>query len=179
MVEKPEEKLTEEKETEGNEVIGLKQALAEAQAKAEANLAGWQRAQADLSNFRRRVEQERGELAKSANAALILKLLPVLDDFERAEASIPEDAGHLPWVSGIRLIERNLKQILEQEGLVPIRTDGEAFDPCLHEAVDCCPGEEGKIIKEIKKGYTLNSRLLRPAAVMVGSGEAAKKNEEV
>ncbi|MFH0847708.1 MAG: nucleotide exchange factor GrpE [Chloroflexota bacterium] len=176
-MEKPEEKPI--KETQESELEILKQALTEARAKAEANLAGWQRAQADFANFRRRTEQERGEVARVANAVLLLKLLTVLDDFERAESAIPEKARDLPWVSGIRLIERNLRQVLEQEGVAPMEAVGKTFDPCLHEAAGCCPGKEGIIVKEIKKGYTIGNKLLRPAAVMVGSGEVAKESEEV
>jgi len=159
------------------ELEALKKELAQAVAKSEENLAGWQRAQADLANYRKKVEQERKELNESACSALILRLLPVLDDFERAESSIPEGSKDLPWVEGIRLIERSLRQTLEKEGLTPIKAEGEPFDPCLHEAVSCCPGKEGIVIKEVKKGYTINKRLLRPACVIVGEGEKPEKSE--
>ncbi len=155
----------------------LEKELALAIARGEENLAGWQRAQADLSNYKKRVEQERKELTESACSALILRLLPVLDDFERAEGSIPEESKNLPWVDGIRIIEKSLRQILEREGLTPIEAEGEPFDPCLHEAVSCCPGKEGMVIKEVKKGYTVNGRLLRPACVIVGEGEKPEKSE--
>ena len=161
------------------EIETLKHELAEAMAKADDNLAGWQRAQADFTNYRRRVECEREEEKKFVSSALILRLLPVLDDFERAEGSIPPDATDLPWVKGIRLIEKNLKNIMEQQGIEPIITADKPFDPCTMEAVSCCPGKEGMVIGEIKKGYMINGKLLRPAAVVVGTGGDNKKNEEV
>jgi molecular chaperone GrpE len=87
--------------TEVEDVEVLKQALAEEQAKAEANLAGWQRAQADFTNYRRRSEQEREESVKFANSLLMLDLLPILDDLERALVSIPARLAKLSWVGAI------------------------------------------------------------------------------
>ena len=159
------------------ELETLRKELAEARAEGEKNLAGWQRAQADLANYKKRAEQEKKELTESTCSALILRLLPVLDDFERAEGSIPEESTNLPWIDGIRLIEKGLRQVLEKEGLTPIKAEGEPFDPSLHEAVSCCPGKEGIVIKEVKKGYTVNNRLLRPACVIVGEGEKPEKSE--
>lgn len=156
----------------------LEKELAEAKTEVKTNLTGWQRAQADLVNFRRRVEQEKEETVKFASSALILKLLPVLDDFERAENSVPSEYVGERWVSGILLIEKNLRQTLESQGLAPIKTLGEPFDPCLMEAVSCLPGKEGTVIMEIRKGYTLNGKLFRPASVVVGTGEDSKKESE-
>lgn len=149
------------------------QALAEAQAKAEANLAGWQRAVADLANFRRRSDQERSELVKSANADLIRRLLPVLDDFARGLQAIPADEDKQPWVEGMRLIERKLLSIFDQEGVTPFDALGQDFDPALHDAVTfeaSEPDTEGKVIGEVQKGYRLRDRVLRPAMVRVGKG---------
>jgi molecular chaperone GrpE len=149
----------------------LKETLAEAKAKAEANLAGWQRAQADFINYKKRTEQERQELSKFANSVLILSLLPVLDDFERAFSSIPPKMGKLSWLDGIRLIERKMWAILQAQGLSPIKALGEPFDPALHEAVRQDRGQEGIVIEEIQKGYLLEDRVIRPAMVVVGNGE--------
>lgn len=148
----------------------LKKALAEERAKAEANLAGWQRAQADFTNYKRRTEQEREETVKSANADLILSLLPVLDDFERAYGSL---APGLPatWIDGIRLIERKLRATLEAKGLSEIKAAGEPFDPRLHEAIKQDKGKEGMVVQELEKGYKLHGRVLRPSKVVVGNGE--------
>ena len=93
----------------------LKEKLAELKDKAEANLAGWQRAQADFINYKKRAEQEKLDLSKFANSALILNLLPILDDFERAFNAIPPKMGKLSWLDGIRLIERKLWAILQAQ----------------------------------------------------------------
>jgi molecular chaperone GrpE len=175
----PEEGLNEE-ETEVSEledIEALKQALAEEKAKAEANLAGWQRAQADFINYKRRAEQEKEELGKFANTELILNLLPILDDWERALASIPDDPDNPSWVEGIRLIERKFRGILEAQGLSPIKALGEPFDPNLHEAAMQGKGEEGIVVEELEKGYKLYDRVIRPAKVVVGNGEEEEKEE--
>jgi molecular chaperone GrpE len=149
----------------------LKEALAEANARAEANLAGWQRAQADFINYKRRSEQERAELAQFANSVLIVSLLPVLDDFERAFGAIPSKLAKMDWVEGIRLVERKLWANLEAQGLTPIKALGEPFDPNLHEAMRQDKGKEGIVIEELQKGYKLHDRVIRPTMVVVGNGE--------
>lgn len=154
----------------------LRSRLEEEKAKAEKNLTNWQRAEADLANFRRRAEQERADLAKFGNANLIRKILPVLDDFERAIASIPEDMRSQGWVEGILLIDRKLRTVLEQEGVTSIEALGKEFDPHVHEAVMREEGHGGTdmVVQELQRGYRLHDRVLRPAMVKVGSGE---KNE--
>jgi molecular chaperone GrpE len=168
------ESPTEELETEAIEtedIETLKEALAEAKAKAEANLAGWQRAQADFINYKKRSEQEKEEIGKFANSVLILNLLPVLDDLERAFVSIPPRMAKLSWVDGVKLIERKLWAVLEAQGLSPIKALGEPFDPRFHEAVRQDKGKEGIVIEEVQKGYILNDRVIRPTMVVVGNGE--------
>ena len=151
-------------------VASLKKALAEEKSKSEDYLANWQRTQADFINFKRRTEQERGEVAKLANAALMLSLLPVLDDLERALDNVSDKLRGMTWVDGIELIYRKLKAVLEGQGLSEIKAVGETFDPNYHEAVMEVDGEEGKVIEEIQKGYKLNDRVLRPTMVKVGRG---------
>jgi len=165
--------------TEADDIEILKQALAEEKEKTEANLAGWQRAQADFINYKRRSEQEKEEIGKSANCALILSILLVLDDLERAFNSIPPRLARLDWVNGIRLIERKLRASLEAQGVSPIKALGEPFDPHLHEAMRCGNGKEGIVIEELFKGYKLHDRVIRPARVVVGNGgEKEEKKEE-
>lgn len=149
----------------------LKQALAEETAKAEANLAGWQRAQADFINYKRRSEQEKEESVNFANSLLMLNLLPILDDLERAFTSIPTRLAKLSWVDGVKLIERKLRAILEAQGLSPIKALGEPFDPNLHEATRQDKGKEGMVIGEVQKGYKFRDRVIRPSKVVVGNGE--------
>ncbi len=129
------------------EIKELRQALTEEKEKAEKYLANWQRAQADFVNYKRRAEQEKDELGKYANSALILKLLPFLDDLERALASAPPELAEVNWVSGIRLIERKLLTSLESQGVSIIKALGEPFDPRFHEAIRQDTGEEGIVIE--------------------------------
>jgi molecular chaperone GrpE len=157
--------------TEVEDIELLKQALAEEREKSAASLAGWQRAQADLMNYRRRAEQEKEEIGRFGNTTIMLSLLPILDDLERALTSIPDDLAKHSWVDGIRLIERKLQANLEAQGLSQIKALGEPFDPNLHEAMMQGKGKEGTVVEEIEKGYKLNNRLIRPSKVVVGSGE--------
>jgi len=156
----------------------LKGALAEEKEKAETYLANWQRAEADFSNYKKRAEQERNELGNSANAALILSLLPVLDDLERAFGSLPPESADRTWVEGMTLIHRKLRSILEAQGLTEIEAVGEPFDPSLHEAVAHHEGEEGVVIGEVQRGYKLKDKVLRPTLAVVGKGEQEKDDEE-
>ena len=174
----PEERRTEGVEPEVSEIEDiepLRQALAEERAKAEANLAGWQRAQADFANYKRRSEQEKEEIGKFVNSVLMLNLLPILDDLERATTSIPLRLAKLSWVDGIRLIERKLRAILEAQGLSPIKALGEPFDPTLHEAVRQDKGKEGIVVEELQKGYKFYDKVIRPSKVVVGNGEEEKE----
>jgi molecular chaperone GrpE len=163
---------------EAEDIEVLKQALAEEKAKVEANLAGWQRAQADFINYKRRSEQEKEEISKFANAALMLNLLTILDDLERALVSIPPKVAGFTWVEGISLIERKLRASLEVQGLSQIKALGEPFDPNLHEAAMYAKGKEGIVIEELQTGYKLHDRVIRPTMVVVGNGEEEENKED-
>lgn len=154
----------------GDNPAVLKQQLEEQQAKAAEYLDNWRRAAADLANYRKRMERESSEITRAANADLIRRLLPILDDFDRAFHTVPEDLRDLTWVDGIMLIFRKLQAILEAEGLKPIEALGKPFDPHLHEAVvheETDKYEDGLVIGELQKGYMLNDRVLRPTLVKV------------
>ena len=151
-------------------VGSLEESLAEEKEKAEGYLANWQRAQADFINFKRRTEQERAEVVKFANSAIIADLLPVLDDFDLALENAPEDSAGATWVDGIRLIQRKLRSVLEAQGLSQIEALGQDFDPHFHEAMMFADGDEGKVVEEVQKGYMLHERVLRPTKVKVGRG---------
>jgi molecular chaperone GrpE len=153
---------------EAESVEALKQQLAQEKERAEAYLANWQRAAADFQNYKRRVEQEREEVARLANAALVINLLPLVDDLERALASVDARLAGMTWLDGIRLIERKFQALLEMSGLTEIEADGQDFDPNVHEAVTFGEGEENKVISVVQKGYRLGGRVLRPALVVVG-----------
>jgi molecular chaperone GrpE len=168
-----------EPETSGAESAeSLEQALAEEKKKAEEYLANWQRSQADFVNYKRRSEQERQEFNTYANANLILGLLPVIDDLERALEAVPPKYKKHDWVEGVRLVERKFKTILEGQGVKEIKASGEAFDPNFHEALRQESGEEGIVLAEFQKGYMLHDKLLRPSRVVVGNGEGETKEEE-
>ncbi len=145
--------------------------LARAKEDAEKYLDNWRRAEADLQNYKRRAEQDRDESRRFSHASLIINLLPILDDFERAFGSLDARLAGLTWLDGMRLIYRKLGALLESAGVRPIEAEGQTFDPRYHEAVAHAEGEEGKVIAEVQRGYKLHDRVLRPAMVVVGSGK--------
>jgi molecular chaperone GrpE len=132
---------------------------------------------ADFANYRKRNEAERTEFAKFAKADLIAKLLDVLDGYDRALATIPDELKGTAWVEGMWLIERKLRGILEAEGLEGIDSIGQPFDPYKHEAVAHVPSDkpEGTVIQEHQKAYRLHDRVIRPALVTVSSGSEGKE----
>ena len=145
-----------------------------AQATLDENLEALQRMTADFANYRKRNEAERVDFAKFAKADLIARLLDVLDAYDRALGTIPDDLKGSSWVEGMWLIERKLRQILESEGLQAIDSLGAPFDPYQHEAIAHVESDEpeGTVIKEHQKAYRLYDRVIRPAMVTV-----AKKKE--
>jgi molecular chaperone GrpE len=148
----------------------LEAQLAQEKERAESYLASWQRAAADYQNFKRRVEQERSEVAQMANVAMLINLLPLVDDLERALENVDSHLAGLTWLDGIRLIHRKFQALLEMNGVTEIEADAQPFDPNLHEAVMFGDGEEGKVTNVVQKGYMLGGRVLRPAMVIVGNG---------
>lgn len=161
-----------------DDIAALQKALAEEQEKAENYLASWQRCQADLANYRKRAEQEKAEIIEFANSALVHNMLPVLDDFERAFASVSAECDDSNWTEGIRLIYNKLKSTLEAQGLTAIEAKGEPFDPRLHEAIMQQEGEEGLVIEETQKGYKLKDRVIRPSLVIVGQGQVKRRTRQ-
>mgnify|MGYP001026380569 FL=1 len=129
----------------------------------------------EFDNFKKRNARERLELTKSANTSLIVKLLPVLDDFERALDSLNQGDNEVlkPYHDGIELIYNKFYRLLEKEGLNPIDKVGEPFNTDYHEALTTipAPNEEmkGKVVEVIEKGYMLHDKVIRFAKVIVGS----------
>lgn len=160
------------------DIEALEQALAEEKEKAERYLGSWQRSQADLQNYTRRAEQEKAETVEFANRVLILDLLPILDDFERALTSLPVKLDGQNWTEGIKLIYNRLRTVLATQGLAEIKAVGECFDPYFHEAAGQLDGEDGIIVEELRKGYQFKGKLLRPSMVMVGKGKKNQNQEE-
>jgi len=155
----------------------METALSEAEKKAAEYLDGWQRSQAAFANFRKRTEAEQAQVRRNANSSLLLRLLPILDDFKRAFEVIPEAYSGDPWLDGIRLVERKVKSILEAESVTPIELKpGDLFDPGLHEAVlyqEVEGFDDGEVVAEIETGYLIGDRILRPSLVVVAKGPAA------
>ena len=144
--------------------------LETAQQESAENKANWQRTAADYANYRRRTEQDREANLGLANEALLFKLLVIVDDFDRAIANKPAELDNSPWVDGIVAIDRNLRQLLDSEGLTPIDAAGQPFDPHQHEAivqVETNKVPEGTVTEELQRGYRLRDRVLRPALVAV------------
>lgn len=128
------------------------------------------RLQADFDNYRKRVDQERDQIKKSANADLILSLLPVLDNFKRAADHAPTNDN---WTQGVKAIEKQFEEVLSQAGLEPIKINpGEHVDTTKHEVVASEKNDQHQkdtIIREVATGYVLNGRVLRPTKVVVAS----------
>ncbi len=161
----------EEEEEEIDELTALRQQLEAAQAQADEYLDDLRRERAAFQNYKKRQENERGELRKMAVASLLNQIVPVLDDLERALEAVPEDQSEQPWVEGILLIQRKLHTTLEGVGVQPVDAEpGQPFDPFIHEAVTYEEQEdrqEGEIIAVVQRGYMLGQRVLRPAMVRV------------
>ncbi|MES2211253.1 MAG: nucleotide exchange factor GrpE [Chloroflexota bacterium] len=143
-------------------------------AEKEEFLLALQRERAEFTNYKRRTAEERQAMIGLAGEGLINKVLTLADDFDRAIEARPESSAEDPWVEGIVAIDRKLRQLLESEGVSPITTvAGTPFDPRQHEAVAGVPGTdhpEGTVVAEIRRGYRLRDRILRPALVAVAAG---------
>lgn len=144
----------------------------------EEYLAGWQRARADLLNYKKEEMERIENLISYAREELILKILPVLDNFELTEKKITEDLKNNEYIKGILQIKAQLKDFLKNQGVEEIKSLGKKFDPNFHEVVEEVSAEslieiEGKvkesdvIVEEVQKGYMINDHLLRPAKVKV------------
>lgn len=155
--------------TEG--VVELLAEIARLQAEASENFDNYQRAVADMANYRRRKELDTQRQIERAREQLLLRLLPVVDDFRRALSTVPADAANADWVEGFQLIERKLWNVLQSEGVRPMETVGERFDPNLHEAVMAAEGASAPdtVVAEFEPGYYIGEQVLRPARVKVGT----------
>ncbi len=172
--------VTDEESEKVSELEKLQKELEEAQAQTAEYLDGWQRTQAEFSNYKKRQEAERVQVTTLASAILLRKLLPVADDFERAIATLPDNLRQLSWCEGVFLIKHKLDAVFESEDVKPIETEGQMFDPRYHEAVtyeEVSGYEEGQIIGQVQRGYTLGERVLRPALVRVANAPAAPQPE--
>lgn len=134
------------------------------------------RLQADFENYKKRSAKENEALRENAGADVLLKLLPVVDDFELAMAHL---AGHkdkpgAEFVRGMELIYAKLKDTLKRDGVEEMKALGEKFDPYRHDAIRQGEGDEGRVTEVVQKGYTLRGKVLRHAKVVVGKGKEGK-----
>jgi molecular chaperone GrpE len=153
------------------EIDALRKELEEANSKAAENMDGWLRAQAEFQNYKKRVERDNEIMYAGMKGDIVKKVLPVLDDLERALQNRPAAAAEsTAWANGIELIARKLQTILENEGVTRIAAEGAPFDPNFHEAIsnESAEGiESGHVIAVVQNGYMLGERVIRPAMVRV------------
>jgi molecular chaperone GrpE len=153
-----------------DEIKMLQHELSETQSKANEYLDGWQRARADFANYKKRVEREQAETYQRAAGSIIKRFLDVADDLDRALNNRPAQGEGADWSNGVELINRKLLSILEGEGVIMMKVEGEPFDPNLHEAISLEPDDSvpsGHVTKVLKQGYMLGDKVLRPALVRV------------
>ena len=142
-------------------------------AKADENLLTAQRAAADYANLKRRSEADRERDLDRARESLLSRVVELADDFDLALDHLPPEARDNPWLDGIVAIDLKLRALLEREGVTPIEALGRPFDPNEHEALSHVSGSgapEGDVVLEIRRGYLLRDRVLRPALVAVSDG---------
>ena len=150
--------------------------LKERASKADENWDRFLRQAADFENYKKRAARERLEAVTFANEALLQKLIPTLDAFEMALASVKPDPATLSLRAGIEMVSNTLKSTLAEAGLEEIDATDKMFDPALHEAVSQKETEdvpEGRVVQQIRKGYKFRNRLIRPAGVIVAKPPAA------
>jgi molecular chaperone GrpE len=145
----------------------LKKQLEETEAKASEYKDSWMRSQAEFQNYKKRIERDNDLIRVHMKGDIVKKILPVLDDLERALQNRPADES---WANGIELIVRKFQTTIESEGVKRIEAEGKEFDPNFHEAISHEPNEEvesGHVIAVVQNGYMLGERVVRPALVRV------------
>ncbi len=136
------------------------------------------RSQADFDNFRKRAARDKDDAVRYANASFLERLIPILDNFELGLTAARANAADSPILSGMDMVSRQLNDFLLSTGVEPVAAEGQKFDPNLHEAVAQEASDniaEGYVVRQLRKGYKLRDRLLRPATVVVSKG---KGNDE-
>ena len=135
------------------------------------------RTQADFDNFRKRAAREKDEATKYANASFLERLIPILDNFELGLNAARGSAANSPILAGMDMVAKQLFDFLISCGVEAVNAEGQPFDPNLHEAVaqeESATVADGVVIRQLRKGYKLRDRLLRPSTVVVSKGAPAK-----
>lgn len=133
-------------------------------------LDGWQRERAEFANYKKRIEKDNQQLRSNISGNIIRKYLEIIDDLERALQNKPQEGEGASWAEGIELVYRKFLSALEAEGVMPMKAEGEYFDPNLHEAISQEPNDEyesGQVIEVLRNGYLIGERVLRPASVRI------------
>ena len=131
------------------------------------------RSQADFENYKKRSAREKEEAVKYANSSLLERLVSIIDNFELGLAAAKEQGEQSPIYSGLVLVQKQLNDLLAENGLQSIEAEGKRFDPNVHEAIAHEPSDqvpEGIVLRQTRRGYRFKDRLLRPAKVIVSSG---------
>jgi molecular chaperone GrpE len=131
------------------------------------------RSQADFDNFKKRATREKEDAIKYANSSLLERLIAIVDNFELGLSAAKSEGEKSPVYSGMSMVLKQLTDFLADNGLQPIAAEGEKFDPNLHEAIAHEPSDsvtEGVVLRQMRRGYRLKDRLLRPSSVVVSSG---------
>lgn len=173
------EPTPEKDQADNNEPISIDSADLEKIKKADEYFDQLLRLQAEFDNYRKRVNKERVELHKYANEKLLGDILPIFDNFQRSLTALEEHvtSENHKFYEGVELIYKQLSQLLKQNGIEELESVGQQFDPRFHEAlqqIESAEHPENTVVTEISKGYMLNERLLRPAAVIVSKQPAAE-----
>jgi molecular chaperone GrpE len=135
------------------------------------------RSRAELDNYRKRVMREKEDAIRYANASLLESLLPIVDNFELGLGAAKDAKDAAGIIQGLDMVRKQLEDFLKNHGVEAVDAEGREFDPNLHEAVAHEPSEEvpeGKIIRQLRKGFKLKDRLIRPATVFVSKGSPAE-----
>jgi molecular chaperone GrpE len=161
-----------ETDAETAEEPSLEEQLEAAKAEAARNMDSYLRAQAELSNARKRFDRQQALVYVNANADLVSKLLPALDDFDRAFGTVPQAISEDSWYEGIEMVHRKLAGILESLNVKEIEAQGQLFDPNFHDALGTEPSDEYEsdtVTRVMVKGYQVGDRVIRPCMVYVAA----------
>ncbi len=151
-----------------------------AEERAQENLDRWQRAQADLVNYRRRTQFDREQELKFAGLPLITEMLRIFDGFDRAWKSLPVALRNLSWIEGIWMLDQQFQEIIRRTGLSRIDQADVPFEPRIHDAIATEPGEGDPYVLEVfQAGYELHDRVVRPALVKAGPRQVSGPSAEV
>jgi molecular chaperone GrpE len=167
------EELMDDDQTQLNEteILGDKE-LEKLRAEVQTNLDGWQRSRAEFANYKRRTQQEISESKQRGALEALAKVLPILDDFDRALQNLPEELKNHAWTNGASLILKNVQKVMDEYAIEIVDPVGQEFDPNLHEAIgteDSSEYESGIVTVTLQKGYKSGDKVIRPALVKVAS----------